>query len=277
MKKTIVIVVYKTILKDSSTFSSLVHILKKNPPALNDFSLIIYDNSPERQEIPIEYQNLNIIYKHDTRNIGIVTAYNFAFQVAKENGSDWLILLDHDTELTEDYFDQFRHLESFDSGVVAVVPKIYSENTMISPVFSNAFRPLKEKRPDVGVQNTPVMAINSGALIRISFLNEIGGFNRDFPLDFLDHWLFYEIYAKGYKVSVLNTSIEHELSVMDYSRVSVGRYHSILDSEMKFYKNYKKELLPAYRSQLIKRFFKQVLLVKNKKIAAYTLRRLVSM
>jgi hypothetical protein len=36
-------------------------------------------------------------------------------------------------------------------------------------------------------------------------------------------------------------------------------------------------LLPAYRNQLIKRLMKQVVLVKNKKIAAYTLRRLFSM
>ena len=46
------------------------------------------------------------------------------------------------------------------------------------------------ERPVEGVQNKAVMAINSGSLIKVSFLTEIGGFNGQFPLDYLDHWLF---------------------------------------------------------------------------------------
>ena len=121
------------------------------------------------------------------------------------------------------------------------------------------------------------MAINSGALIRVEFLNIIGGFNEDFPLDYLDHWLFHEIYENGYKVRLLDLTLEHELSVMDYSRVSLARYQSILESEIKFFKNYQQDLYKAYRIQLAKRFLKQVLTVKNKKIALYTLRRFFSM
>ena len=83
--------------------------------------------------------------------------------------------------------------------------KLVSENEMVSPVFANILRPLKSEKPESGIQHTPVMAINSGAFIRVSFLDEIGGFNNQFPLDFLDHWLFHEIYANGKKVWVLDT------------------------------------------------------------------------
>jgi hypothetical protein len=120
------------------------------------------------------------------------------------------------------------------------------------------------------------MAINSGSLIRVSFLEKIKGFNNDFPLDYLDHWLFHEIFSNDYKVMVMESSLNHDLSVMNYENVSMNRYRSILDSEIRYYKNYKKELLPAYRIQLMKRLAKQLLLVKNKKIAAYTFRCLFS-
>jgi hypothetical protein len=64
---------------------------------------------------------------------------------------------------------------------------------------------------------------------------------------------------------------------MDYSRVSLARYQSILNSEVSFYQNYKNDLFPSYRKQLVKRFLKQALTVKNKKIALATLLRIFSL
>jgi GT2 family glycosyltransferase len=278
MKITIVIVIYKQLIEKSKTFQTLKQTLFNTPNIARNTTLILYDNSASRQEfMNVSIGELTIFYVHDHRNLGIATAYNYAFEKAKENGSEWILLLDHDTKLTEEFFRQLQLLDSLDKEVVAVVPRIISENVLVSPVFADTLRPLKAEKPKPGIQDTPVMAINSGTLIRVSFLKEINGFNQQFPLDYLDHWLFHEIYENGRKVWVLETVLNHELSVMDYSRVSLQRYQSILNAEINFYKNYKKDLLPAYKIQLIKRFCKQLLLVKNKKIAAYTFRRLLSM
>lgn len=278
MKLTLVIVLYKQRPEESKTFLTLKQTLLSLDKELENIDVIIYDNSPEKQEFnPLSLKGLHTSYIHDPRNLGIVPAYNYAWTAAKENGSQWLLLLDHDTELTELYIRGILNLPEMGLEVAAVVPKIISENTMISPVYSDSLRPLKEERPKEGLQEKPVMAINSGALIRLEFLNEIGGFNLDFPLDYLDHWLFYEIYAKGYSVWLLDVTLEHELSVMDYSRVSLARYQSILNSEVSFYQNYKNDLFPSYRKQLVKRFLKQALTVKNKKIALATLLRIFSL
>ncbi|MCL6572528.1 MAG: glycosyltransferase [Bacillus sp. (in: Bacteria)] len=278
MKITMVIVFYKQNFEESKTFQTLKSTLFSKKQSVNDIELILYDNSPLKQDFnPLTYEGIHISYIHDSRNLGIATAYNHAWSEAKENGSQWLLLLDHDTELTDAYINGVLNTPNLAVDVAAVVPKISSEKTMISPVYSHSLRPLKEVRPETGLQEHPVMAINSGALIRIDFLNEIGGFNEKFPLDYLDHWLFFEIYEKGKKVWLIDVILEHELSVMDYSRVSLHRYQGILDSEMSFYQNYKKDLYPSYRTQLTKRFLKQVLTVKNKKIAMYTFKRLFSM
>ncbi|WP_419955649.1 glycosyltransferase [Neobacillus niacini] len=277
MKITMVIVLYKLKPEASKTFQTLMQALSKNNQSNQEIKLLLYDNSPSKHDFnPLNYEGIHISYHHDPRNLGIATAYNFAWSVAKQNGSTWLLLLDHDTEITVGYLHSvFNHLD-MPSEVVAVIPKINSENIMISPVVSDSLRPLKEARPVPGLQEKPVMAINSGTLITINFLNEINGFNKDFPLDYLDHWLFFEIYHKGRKVWLMDATLEHELSVMDYSRVSLDRYRSILDSEKNFYLHYKKELWPSYRRQLAKRFLKQMVTVKNKKIAMCTLKGIFS-
>jgi len=277
MKLTAVMVLYKQAVEESKTYQTLKETLLSKKDFSHELELIIYDNSPEKQiETSFVQEEVHIEYIHDPRNLGIAVAYNFAWSIAAQNGSDWLLLLDHDTQLTNEYVQEISNLPVLDGNVAAVVPKITSNGTMISPVYSRYLRPLKGEQPPAGLQSEPVMAINSGSLIRVEFLKQLGGFNGDFRLDYLDHWLFHEIYAKHHKVWVLNVVLNHELSVMDYSQVSLARYKSILDSEIHFYKNYKKDLYSSYRKQLVMRFMKQVLLVKNKKIAMYTLNRLLN-
>lgn len=276
MKKTIVIVFYNQSIETSKTFQTLMGNSKEFHSG--DISMILYDNSPNSQVFDQNrYEGINISYKHDPRNLGIATAYNYAWSIAKTNGSEWLVLFDHDTEITRQYVQQMLEIKEVDRGIAAVVPIISCEGKVISPVFSDTLRPLQQDRPKAGVQQKPVMAINSGSMIKVSFLNQINGFNESFALDYLDHWIFYEVYSKGYKVEVLDVGLEHELSVMDYSRVSLNRYKSIIDSESYYYQHYHKELLPAYRSQLFKRLIKQVLIVKNKRIAIQTLKKFLSL
>jgi GT2 family glycosyltransferase len=278
MKITIVMVLYKQKPEESKTYQTLLQALLKKSDRVKELEIILYDNSPEEYSFtPPAIEGIHINYYHDARNLGIATAYNFAWSFAKANNSQWLLLLDHDTELTEAYMVAVLNLPPLTENIAAVVPIINSEKIMISPVFSGSLRPLQGERPVPGIQEKRVMAINSGALIRVDFLNKLNGFNQQFPLDYLDHWLFFEVYERGYKVQILDVALEHELSVMDYSRVSLRRYQSILDSEMIFYQKYEKDLFPSYRSQLFKRLLKQILTVKNKKIAMYTLKRLLWM
>lgn len=276
MKTTIVMVVYKQKLEQSRTFQTMQSTLFTKGRLKDEVHVIIYDNSPEPQSVPREYADV-FTYKHDPRNLGIAVAYNYAWQAAKQHNSEWLILLDHDTELTQAYADEILSLEKIDRNqVAAVVPKIVCNEIMISPVFSDTLQPLKDVRPETGIQHRSVMAINSGSAINMLFLNKIGGFNEEFPLDFLDHWLFHEMYEQGYKSFVLDVTLEHELSVMNYDTVSLQRYKSILGSEMHFYKNYKKSLLKRYKRQLLLRTVKQLVFVKNKSIAFHTLRQLLT-
>lgn len=274
MKTTIVMVVYKQKLENCKTFQTMLSTGLLNEHAKGNMQVIVYDNSPEPQQVPAAYESV-LVYKHDPRNLGIATAYNYALELAKEHNSDWMVLLDHDTKLTKEYVTTILSLEEIsDPSVAAFVPKIYCHNEMISPVFSGNVQPLRNEKPTAGLQDKAVMSINSGSAISVALLNSLGGFNEDFPLDYLDHWLFHEMYEKGYKVFVLDISLDHELSVMNYNTVSLKRYESILGSEIRFYKGYKQDLLKRYKKQLLLRATKQLVVVKNKKIALHTFRQM---
>jgi GT2 family glycosyltransferase len=277
MKLTMVVVFYEQKIEQAKTFVSLSTALTSRGLLQDEVNIVLYDNSKEKQDFNTkDYPDLPFTYVHDPRNLGIATAYNYAWAVAQENGSDWLLLFDHDTQVTKEYIDQIMLHRSLNESVVAVVPKITTNQVMISPVYSDTLRPLANEKPTEGLQTKPVMAINSGSLISVDFITEMGGFNPRFALDYLDHWIFFEIYARGKKVLLLDVTLEHELSVMDYNSISLNRYKSILGSEFEFYSNYKKDLFGEYRKQLLKRLLKQILTVKNKQIALHTLRKILN-
>ena len=145
MKLTMVVVFYQQKIEQSKTFVTLSSALIHKGQHLDDVEIILYDNSIEKQEFHAsDYPNFHVTYIHDPRNLGIATAYNHAWGVAKENESDWLLLFDHDTKVTEEYMDQVMEGRNMDADVVAVVPKIISNKIMVSPVYSHTLRPLND-------------------------------------------------------------------------------------------------------------------------------------
>src|SRR4051812_35254189 len=111
MKLTLVLVLYKQKPEESKTFLTLKQTLLSKNLEHENVEVIIYDNSPEKQSFdPRSQKGIDIRYVHDPRNLGIVPAYNYAWSAAKENGSEWLLLLDHDTELTDSYMNEVLNL-----------------------------------------------------------------------------------------------------------------------------------------------------------------------
>ena len=106
-----------------------------------------------------------------------------------------------------------------------------------------------------GIQNAEIASINSGTAIRCDFVRSIGGFSRAYWLDYLDHWLFRQIYAAGKKVAVSDCILEHNLSVHDYQRnIDLARYRSILAGESAFMTAHKSKLqIPVYLLRLLAR------------------------
>ncbi|MHC5373447.1 glycosyltransferase family protein [Enterococcus sp. LJL120] len=262
-KITVVVVLYQEKITDLPSLPVLEKLTSKK-----NFQLIFYDNSPQPQENPLTVGQ--VLYHHDQRNLGLATAYNYAWHQAQQFGADALLLLDDDTALTENYLHTIASI-AIEATTGAIVPQIFAGGQQISPVFADVYINRDSQFPPPGSCQRHVMAINSGSLIPLALLGNIGGFNEAFPLDFLDHWLFWKVFQQGYTVEILDSQLQHQLSVLDYSKVSNQRYQSILTAEANYYQQYQQELLPNHKKQLLKRLVKQFIKVKNRKIWRQTL------
>lgn len=269
MRATIVLVIYRKSLADSESF----HSLMANRALLveHDIELILHDNSPEPQPLPPAEEGLALRYHHDAGNPGLAAAYNLALRSACERGSEWLLLLDQDTQLNAAYFRELLQVTpDLESSCVCLVPRVSDGQRQVSPMDCSKVRAQAYDRS--GSTSGAVTAINSGACWRVSWLAEAGGFNPDFPLDYLDHWAFHHARSQGRRLWVMGSEIRQNLSISDRNHVSRARYKSIYESEFRYYSRYRTDLFASYRRHLPIRLIKQLLLFHDKRVAFTTLR-----
>ena len=226
-----VMVLYKRSLRESETFMSLSKAIVGTSRSLD---LLVYDNSPEShfdKNVELGYSG-KITYIHDSTNPGICKAYNTGFEKALAINKKWLLLLDQDTDFTSNYIESLLNAVKKDKNYVSIVPVVYSNGKIVSPTrydFLGRMKATEEEEVNKVVSN--ITAINSGSCINTKFLKEIGGFNTDFPLDMLDHWLNHMINTHNRNTFVMNTKVLHNLSVADYDSLSIDRYERIIKSE----------------------------------------------
>ena len=259
----IVIVLYENKLATTPNYQLFIKLLNQG-----NYTLLVYDNSKQVQVDQL-FSKENVYYIHNKSNPGLAKAYNEAKKLMFKINADFLLLLDQDTLLSEDYIQKIECVYP-KKEIGAFVPLIQCKGRQISPVFNGNYASGQSSVPEAG-EYEAVMAINSGTLLPREILEGIGEFNNEFPLDYLDHWLFWEINQKHKKIQVINTVLEHDLSVLDYQTISFERYNSIILSETLFYKKYQTKQFSAYKRHLILRGIKQFLMVKNRKIWRRTL------
>jgi len=245
------------------------HLRKHLPPHGGDVKVLIYDNSPNRWDGAFE---AGWVYHHDPSNGGIAAAYNTAFHMA-QGSAEWLLLLDQDSSLSEDFLEKLfvaRDRCGQDHQVAAVVPRIYTGGVLISPWQVKLGRRIRER--DTGLRPYEITALNSGSMVRVGFLAQLGGFNPVFWLDFLDYWLYHQIHTHGYRVFVSQASMTHNLSLLSDNYVGRERYENILAAETTFTNCYRPRLEQMlYPIRLLLRSVEQALSMNKRHVALSTL------
>lgn len=282
MKLLAVVVVYNCEIEKSKTINSLLLAAKKKYNSIFDiFKLIIYDNSEREQVLSISLP-FKSSYVHSKTNGGVAKAYNYAYKIAKEENYDWLMLLDQDSLLNEDYFIKIRDvLEEINhrTNIVACVPKMLHGNKFFSPakvLWGEIHRHIDISY--VGVSEKEIMAIGSCAVVRTSFIDEINGFNELFWLDYLDQWLFHTIYSRSKLVYIVDTYVKHELSIFNFNELmNEQRYKNQLKYETIFMKNYTTKLENMFfLLRLFRRSFILSLVARNKNYFKITIKHLIN-
>lgn len=208
----VVVVLYGMRAEQSVALQTFMHYSKA---LVDGFHLCIYNNSTD---ITVDYPQAEVV--NAPSNDGLAKAYNHALSRAEQHGCPWLLLLDQDTELTEEYLVALsRFVRSADSEKhVAAVPRLLENGIQMSPTTYRAWRgvvwrqnPLRSTQKSFA-KGEVVTAFNSGALMNVTMLRLLNGFDEQYPLDMLDHRMFYRFHQKGLPVAVLSVELAHSLS-----------------------------------------------------------------
>lgn len=201
--------------------------------------VILHDNGPGGESgrcLPN-----NVLYELSPGNVGLAVAYNKALQMAQRIGAQWLLTLDQDTALPENYLPRMcalMELYASDTRIAAIVPQIIGNGKLLSPywLWAKAL-PRWFPRGYSGIPEHPVYAFNSGSVLRVDALTEIGGYSPLFPLDNSDTNLYHQLGKAGKRVFVAgDLRVEHELSLLDMNRrMPIDRYRRLLFDECAFW------------------------------------------
>jgi GT2 family glycosyltransferase len=233
----VVVVLYRTVFADSQTLAGLVTSFTANPALLGSMELLVWDNSPEPLSDPT--LPFAFTYRHAEQNHGVAGAYNEAARLAQESGRTWMLLLDQDTSVTEEFLhgmDSYGRELAGNDEIAAVVPFLYAGSFQLSPrrlTFLNQPRIAAGKSY---LERRRMFAANSGTLMRVTALLKVGGYCVDFWLDHSDIYVFNQFHRYGLGVFVAaDLRLQHEIAMLDYDRrMTPERYGNFLAAEAAF-------------------------------------------
>ena len=277
MEILIVVVRYNLSPAQSPTLLGLAAAFRSHPHLLDATGVLLWDNSPEllaSLDLPFP-----IDYRHTGRNHGVSGAYNGAIPIAAESRTPWMLLLDQDTDVTAPFLlEMLRSARQLapQPEVAAIVPTVRVGSLIVSP-RQTRFNGNRIYDGGAGIAPGEPFAINSGALMRVSALQDIGGFSPDFWLDYSDMYVFHQFFLQGYKVwRATAAQLTHEMSIMDYDNLMpVWRYRNFIEAEGAFNDLYKGWFENAVQSlRLVVRALRQRRRYKNPAFSRITLQHL---
>jgi GT2 family glycosyltransferase len=221
---------------ESPALKSLKSAISILPEAGDGIRVLLYDNTPGECDpgpIPDGCQ-----YVRALKNAGLATAYNFALSIAENENFTWLLALDQDTTLPLDFLlriSEHAHNIKPDDRVAAIVPQLSDQGRAISPAYVRFFGESYLSDGFTGITERETRALNSGSFFYVEALVQIGGFNPDFWLDFLDLDVYRQFYRNGWKVYVAgDIQVQHELSLLHRETIKADRFRNILWAECAF-------------------------------------------
>jgi GT2 family glycosyltransferase len=230
-----VVVLYKREPAASETVQTLAAAFADEPELLNSVPVLVWDNSPA----PLVNPDFGFpcIYKHGQQNVGTSGAYNFALQLAIAEQRPWLLLLDQDTRISAEFLHaMLGYAAKFMDApeIAAVSPFIFSHGELVSPRLLLSFNRVRQIPVSFsGLCKDKAYAVNSATLMRVSALQEVGGYSEEFWLDLSDVFVFQAMHRKGrYLYIAGDIRVDHSIASMDFDReMSPERYRNFSAAE----------------------------------------------
>lgn len=196
-----VVVLYRKSAEESPSIRFLTTSLSLLP------SLYVYDNSPQQQTYPP-----HAIYVHDPANRGVSRAYNEANKLARSLGKKWMMLLDQDTALDEDFLTMLSSTVDNHPEAVLFAPLLIDRRGMVSPFRWNATTGTRISRVGSTLNLKYFRFQNSGLLVSTEAFARVNGYNESIGLDFSDIAFGERMRKLTDKFVVVNYRLHHGFS-----------------------------------------------------------------
>lgn len=266
MKIQALVVVYNTRLENSKTLRSILSQVGCDDKSIE---ITIYDNSSismfDFSFVDKLKHQFIVKYYHTPENLTLREIYNKEIDILDK--ADFLILLDDDTSLPNNYFLKMLVAQECHPQIELFVPNIVVKDQIYSPYISYYFVSKPIKNSLKGLCKTKNMsAINSGMMISGAFFNNTG-FRYPGYVDFYgtDIVFFDALSSSRDYFCVVDVQVEHEVSNHP-SNLDVYNYAGILNKVNFFWiKHLRKKwmLLIAYRIFMILYALKLSIKTKN--------------
>lgn len=208
-----VLVLYNRSLHSSESFQTL----------LKDSSipLLVYDNSPLPQRIESKEE---LSYYHNKANSGVSGAFNYAMKWVREKDFSHLLLLDSDSSFPEGALNEYKEA-LFQNSRSVILPAMLSGGHKISPFYFKWGKSWYGDNLSFGeLTSNKIIAINSGSLLPVSLMEDLGGFNSDLPLDWSDVEFMRRLRRKGYSFVHIPLKVQHGLSEHIEKDINSAKY-----------------------------------------------------
>lgn len=205
-----VVVIYNKKCEESETIRTIFEYKNK-------ISIIIFDNSEIANENRYFCEKNKFDYYGWGENIGISKAYNFCVNHCNRTDDDYVIILDDDTLLTKEYFEEANSI-STGKEVDVALPIVMAGNILFSPsnVRFGCTTQIVSNRNQLDLNN--ITAINSGIMVRSKVLKKIK-YNEKLFIDNVDHDFMRQVRDNKYKIYVMNSTIYQNYS--NFERTSI--------------------------------------------------------
>ena len=217
--------------------------------------LIIWDNSykdksvRKRMESLLQNEEEKVLWHVTGENLYIAPAIEFAWNYAKSEHYDFVLTMDQDSKW-EDFGAYRKEIEMFFLKNILCVYTPYILGGDKWPICKE----IQQRR----------IFINSGTVYPTKILNAIGGIDKRFPLDALDHDLSIRVQKAGFSIVCLtNYNLSHTMGnptsakwlPIKANNYSAWRTKEITRSQVLLWRKHRDWLTLKDKYRIIKDFF----------------------
>ncbi len=221
------VVIYNKSCEESQSILSLKNVSDK-------VSVIVFDNSTISNNNQAWCEKHGYKYYSERKNVGLSKAYNIVLSKIEKSRHDYIMILDDDTILPENYLmEVFQIIRN--SEYQLLLPIVMSNKLMMSPC-----KVVLDCKP-VGLHDkseidiAKISAINSGMVVRMDVYNKIS-YDESMFLDCVDHDFMSQVRHQGLNIYILESMIQQNYSLNTKGSIESAIFRfSIQKKDLKAY------------------------------------------